>query len=43
MEVTMITLIAAGVEHDSDTHTLARGTPPAAVAPKRKNSVETCA
>ena len=38
----MITLIAALVEEVSDTQTLARGTPLATVAPKRKYSVETC-
>ena len=38
----MITLIAARVEEVSDTQTLARGTPLVTVAPKRKNSVETC-
>ena len=38
----MITLIAARVEEVSDTQTLARGTPLATVAPKRKYSVEAC-
>ena len=42
MGVTIITLIEARVEEVSDTHTLARGTPLAAVAPKRIYSVEAC-